>query len=113
MTWAKIDDQFHAHPKVQKAWQAAPRAIGLHLLALSHASAYLTDGHVSEAFVTQQVPVVRERLKTVDALLDAGLWHLDGDGGWEIHDYLEFNDSRAKVEARRRADSKRKNYGKG
>lgn len=111
MTWTKIDDQLHAHPKVQQAWQAARPSIGLHLLALSYASAYLTDGHISEAFVTGQLPGAGERRKSIEALVSAGLWDQWPDGGWMIHDYLEFNESREHVQSRRRADSKRKARG--
>lgn len=113
MTWTKIDDQLHAHPKVQQAWQTARASIGLHLLALSHAGAYLTDGRVSEAFVNAQLPVAGERRKAVGALVESGLWDAVEGGGWTIHDYLDFNDSRAKVLIRRRSDSGRKGRGKG
>lgn len=111
MTWTKIDDQLHAHPKVQQAWQTSRAAIGLHLLALSHASAYLTDGHVSDAFVTAQLPSAAERRKAVGALVDSGLWDDSEAGGWTIHDFLEFNESRTQVESRRRSDSRRKRRG--
>lgn len=108
MTWTKVDDQLHAHPKVQQAWQANRASIGLHLLALSHAGAYLTDGHVSEAFVTAQLPRAGERTKAIAALVDSGLWQTSEEGGWLIHDYLDFNESRQQVTSRRRADSNRK-----
>lgn len=113
MTWTKIDDQLHAHPKVQQAWQTCDASLGLHLLALSYAGAYLTDGHVAEAFVKAQIPASARRRKAVEALVAAGLWDQWPDGGWMIHNYLEFNESRAQVETRRRADSGRKRGGKG
>lgn len=113
MTWTKIDDQLHAHPKVQMAWQACRASLGLHLLALSHAGAYLTDGHVSETFVNAQLPKAAERRKAIEALVSAGLWDQWPEGGWVIHDYLEFNESRADVTSRRRADSNRKRRGTG
>jgi hypothetical protein len=100
MTWTKVDDQFHAHPKVQLAWHAHRASIGLHLLALSHSAAYLTDGHVSETFAKGQIPGAAERRRAVGALVNAGLWERT-DSGWMIHDYLDFNESRAEVLARR------------
>lgn len=105
MTWAKIDDGFHAHPKARKAWRAHPRALGMHLLALSYcAMQLLDDGVVDEAFVEEKIPQDRERRAVIDALVDAGLWDRV-DGGWLIHDWLEYNPSRAEVEARRRERS--------
>jgi hypothetical protein len=107
MTWTKIDDQLHAHPKVMRAWEAHPRALGLHLLALSHCAAYLTDGHVSETFVKRQIHTPAGRRAAVNALVDAGLWECN-ESGWVIHDYLDFNESREHVQARREADSVRR-----
>jgi len=102
VTWTKVDDQFHAHPKVQQAWHAYPASIGLHILALSHSASYLTDGHVSEAFVKTQIASPTQRRRAVEALVNAGLWETNA-AGWVIHDYLEFNESRAEV-VKRRAD---------
>lgn len=111
MTWVRIDDQLHGHPKIRKAWRGAPRALGLHLLALSYAGAYLTDGHVPEEFVEEKLPGSSERTKTVQTLVDAELWLPPETGEWTIHDYLDRNPSRAEVLARRATDSARKRNG--
>jgi hypothetical protein len=107
MTWVRVDDQLHAHPKIRHAWRNEPAAVGLHLLALSYASAYLTDGLIDTEFVRDQIPSRARRDRAVAALEDAGLWERNG-GGWTIHDYLDFNDSRERIQARRRADAARK-----
>lgn len=113
MTWTRIDDQLHAHPKVQHAWHAEPAALGLHLLALSHAGCYLTDGHVSETFVRTHLASPARRRRAIGALVGAGLWEARPDG-WQIHDFLHFNEARDDVLARReeisqvRADAGRK-----
>lgn len=108
--WVRIDDQMHSHPKVIRAWQACGESLGLHLLALSYAGCHLTDGHVSVAFVRYQLPQSRARARAVTALVEAGLWEPNGDG-WIIHDYLEYNESRDQITARRRRDSVRKRNG--
>lgn len=110
MTWTKIDDQAHAHPKVRDAWQADGRALGMQFLALSYAGAYLTDGHVPAGFVAEKIPVQRDRERITGVLVAAGLWD-KADGGWQIHDYLDLNPSRVDVEAKREADRKRKGRG--
>lgn len=109
MTWTRIDDQFHAHPKINAAWRC-PRAIGLHVMALSYCGAYLTDGLVDCGFIDQKIPLGRERKKVTDALIAAGLWE-PTDGGYRIKSFLDFNPSREEVEARRAKDSARKQSG--
>jgi hypothetical protein len=107
MAWVRIDDQLHAHPKIRHAWRSEPASLGLHLLALSYVGAYLTDGNVPAEFVSDQLPGAAKRNRAVKALEEAGLWERNGTG-WTIHDYLDFNESRAKVLAKRRADANRK-----
>ena len=106
MPWARVDDGFFAHPKVRRAWRCRP-ALGLHLLALSYAMKYGTEGNVPAEFVEDQLPNARERRTTVEALVAAGLWHVT-EAGWSIHDFLAYNPSNADVAARRAADRERK-----
>lgn len=96
MTWAKLDDKFHAHPKVLEAWREEPTSIGLHVLALSHCAAYLTDGHIDSNFTKTKMPNFAPRRRAIAALINAGLWEANGTG-WLIHDYLAFNPSREQV----------------
>lgn len=102
MPWAKLDDHFHDNPKVRKAWRACGTSVGLHIMALTYSAAHLLDGHVGAEFVVDQIPAQRQRDAAVQALLDAGLWTV-ADVGWTIKDYLEYNPSRADVEAKREA----------
>jgi hypothetical protein len=101
VTWVKVCDTLHSHPK---AVDAGLEAMGHWVLALSHCGAYLTDGHVKRAAAAR---LAGDRLDTVAGdLVRAGLWepHPSGDG-WQIHDYLKYNPSRAEVLAER--DAKR------
>jgi hypothetical protein len=106
MPWVKLDDGLHGHPKAAKA---GLEALGLHMLALTHCSAYLTDGRVSAEFVIGKALKRSEAL--AGRLVDAGLWELNCDG-WVIHDYLIYNPSREKVLAKRAAESERKAAGR-
>lgn len=110
MSWAKVDDQLHAHRKAKLAWKYHPRALGLHLLALSYCAGQLTDGHVDLEFVEEKVPAGRERDNVTEALVNAGLW-MPENGGWLINDWLEYNPSRADVLAKRAKDAARKQRG--
>lgn len=109
MPWAQLDDQFHAHHKAAMAWQTRG-ALGLHLLAMSYCAGLLTDGFVHEAFVIGKLPQRREREKLTAALIDAGLWE-HAEGGYRIHDWLNYNPSRQQIHKRRARDRDRKRPG--
>jgi hypothetical protein len=98
MAWARLDDGFYGHPKVLQAGLAAT---GLHVLAISYCSRYLTDGHVSTEFVRQTAG--RSATKLARNLVEAGLWECT-DRGWIVHDYLDYNPSRADVIASKRGE---------
>lgn len=132
MPWVAFDDQFNNHPKVIAA---GPLAQLLHMKAIVYCGQYLTDGFVPTEAIDllvnwgegQAVFVgdanflenAQSRIKQIgnqeliSSLVDAGLWH-ETDGGFRIHDYLDWNPSgketkrkRAKViEARRKAGKK-------
>lgn len=115
MSWFKVDDTAHSHPKLRSAGTAA---IGLWTLGGSYAGQYLTDGIVHAHFVkTNGTP------PQVARLVKAGLWHPSGhsckgsrcrvqpdEGDFLMHDYLEYNRSRVQVlaERDRAAEKKRK-----
>lgn len=100
MAWFKVDDQLHSHPKARRA---GLEAMGLWLVAGSHCMSYLTDGFVEEWFVLSWP----NGAELAERLVGTGLW-LRGDGGWQFHDWGEFQPTREKVEAEREAASERK-----
>jgi hypothetical protein len=102
MTWVKIDESMTEHPKVA---QVSDRAFRLHVSALCYANRVLTDGHVPDRVATQLVPNGK---RAANELVDAGIWERHN-GGFEIHDYLEYQPSKAEVEdlSRKRAEAGR------
>lgn len=106
MTWAKLDDRFHSHPKALRAWEREPASLGLYLLALSWVAANETDGHVPSEWINRQVPVQLDRDRLTETLKEAGLMEPNGEG-WLIHDYLDYNLSRADIAKKRKADAER------
>lgn len=92
MTWLKVDDALHGHPKVEQAGLAA---VGLWVRCGSWSSAYLTDGHLPETIVKRF-----GRARDVDQLVDCGLW-IPEPGGWVMHDFLDYNPSAQQVRAER------------
>lgn len=118
MTWAKVDDRFHEHPKLAAAGAAA---WGMWLAGIAYCNRALTDGFIPDAVAeglggrwrvrqggqTWQmiarcgdVEVVVDADWIAVALVDAGLWHRV-DGGYQIHDYADFQPLRAEVMAAR------------
>lgn len=102
MPWVKIDDGFAEHPKVE---EVGPMAGFLHVAALCYCNRNLTDGFVPSARVPKlaDIPSVQKHVK---ALVRVGMW-LEEDGGYRLHDYLEYQPSKAKVEAEREDAKKR------
>lgn len=98
MTWVRLDDQFPGHPKVVKA---GPPAAWLHVAGLCYCARYLTDGFVSDAALMGMGQYGRSRAQSLaERLVGAGLWE-HSDGGYVIHDYLDYQPSRERVEQQR------------
>ncbi len=99
-----MDDTLHDHPKVDAVLELDEHgglaAMGLWALVLSSVSGQLTDGVISRRVVRRLAPEHGEALAAV--LVSNGLWDVEGDG-WVMHDYLDCNESRAKVLSRREA----------
>lgn len=121
MAWARIDDNMPDHPKLARLGVLRPLAGWLHVCGLCYAARYLTDGFVPSAQVpsltrfdhvgyeTGGVPGMfsvgedADPFVLVDALVKVGMWH-QVRGGYQIHDYLEYNPSREKA-LQKRADN--------
>lgn len=103
MTWMKVDDGFHASPKLQSIparhrFQAA----GLWVIAGSWSSQQMTDGFVPDYMIEAWKPT---RL-TVESLVNAGLWERVR-GGFEFRSWLEYNPSKEQTEREREASKER------
>lgn len=98
MSWAKFDDQFPHHPKILRA---GPEAAWLHVCGVCWSARYLTDGRIPKSAIAT-LSSVREPDRFAVTLVEVGVWHDRGDF-YEIHDYLEYNPSKADELARREA----------
>lgn len=100
MPWANLDDNFPDHPKVAALSDGAFR---LHTSGIVYCARYLTDGKVPKV----QVPGLSPTYRPVHLreLVAAGLWKAQGNH-YIIHDYLQWNRSKAQVEAERDAKSR-------
>lgn len=83
MSWGKVDDRLHSHPKWRRASKGA-RA--LWTTALSWCSSFPSDGIVPR----HMLAVLDGTAAEARALVDAGLW-LTCDEGWRFHQWEERN----------------------
>jgi len=98
MSWFKIDDGFHCHPKVL---EAGNEAVGLYARCGSWVSQQLTNG-----FVPTSIALLYGGRELAAALVEARMW-IPVDGGWLMHDYLVYNPSKDQVRADRAAAADR------
>lgn len=107
MTWFKVDDGFWRHRKVRLLGSDKAAAVGVWMLAGSHAAEELSDGFVPHEVLRQWDP---DGAMT-NRLIEVGLWaatHVMGEDGVQFHDWLDYNPSREKVLADRAREAEKK-----
>lgn len=102
MPWVKLDDRFPSHRKVSLL---SDRAFRLYVSALCWSSENLTEGLIRDRELSV-VARVRGAKAATQELEEARLWNRVA-GGWQIHDFLEYNPDRAKVKSEREANAAR------
>lgn len=99
MSYVRVESSVPLHPKFLKAGAAAS---WLWLCGLAHCQEALTDGFIAdEALAFLGVPKPRP---LAAVLVAVQLWH-KVDGGWQVHNYLQHNNSAEHIR-RVRADRK-------
>jgi len=93
MPWVKLDDGFYDH---RKTVAVGTLGAGLFTMALSYCARQLTDGFVAAAMIRRLAADVDDPIALAETLADAGYFERR-EGGYQIHAYLEYNPSRAKV----------------
>lgn len=110
--WSRLDDALIDHTKVFIAGEMIGKngpacALGFYAVGLMWSNRHLTDGFLPMA-VVKGFAHVQDPLSVADALVKAGLWERNGGGGYQIHDFADFNLKASKVKAKRRRDKVRK-----
>ena len=104
MAWLRIDDRVRTHPKIA---EAGPAAAWLWFCGICYCREHLTDGVIPRSVVSSLAMNLPLPLKHAERLCAVGLWHSTA-GGYLVHDFLDWNPSRADVETARKADLERK-----
>jgi len=115
--WVRFDDQFTIHRKVDGLSDAAFR---LHASAIFWSARNLTDGFVSREDLDGVTARVRTPARFAAECVRRGVWHDAreqclsekcpgpvAEDGWIIHDYWEYQPSKAQVMRDRDASAKR------
>ncbi len=108
MAWARLDDAMCFHEKVVEAGNAA---VGVWVRLISWSSQHLTDGEVPEKvarLVAGESRGALAALERANLVLRRSQSNPKDPGVYVIHDYLEYNPSKAEVEAKREKDRVRK-----
>jgi hypothetical protein len=115
VVWVRLDDEFSEHPKVAALGDLAPLAGWLHVCALCYCNRHLTDGFLPAGKLYTLASFRHLGVETggpkdtaghehgiqieelVAALLGVGMWD-EASGGYQIHDYLDYQPSKAEYE---------------
>lgn len=106
-TWIRLDDQMFDHPKTLALVDDDVRAALLHIAAICWCSRFSTDGAIPGAAFPSLAAKVAAGQDQARVLVDHGHWK-PTETGWQIHDYLDWQQSKEEVEAKRAQDRERK-----
>src|SRR5687767_7652776 len=95
MAWMRIDDRVRTHPKIVSA---GPGASWFWFCGIGYCREHLTDGFIPDGMMASLCPGVglAAARNHASKLVEVRLWHRKP-GGYEVHDFLEWNPSRASV----------------
>ena len=100
MAWFKVDDNFYDHPKVD---ELSIEAVGAWLLCGTYSARHLTDGYIP----TRRAYRMGATDNVIQELIDAELWHVV-EGGYQFHNWSEYQPTRESVEEARQKERDRK-----
>lgn len=98
MTWIKLDDTIIDNPKVIGL---SGDAFKMYIAGLCYSSRFLTDGYLN--------PLIVKKIgskKCAKELVSSGLW-IEKDEGFQVHDYLKHQSSKAQVEREKELNRQR------
>lgn len=105
MAWVRFDDGFFRHPKVATAGRDAR---DLYMASVFYANQNLTDGFIPEGVIRMIAADagIASHNKAVKALVSVVMWE-EVEGGYQIHDYLDYQQSAEQITVSRESNAKR------
>lgn len=108
-----VDDKLPSHPKIFRAGSmlgdnGPAQALAVFLAGLAYARDHLTDGFLPDKFVAS-CGLVQTPQVVANALCSRSvrLWHRSR-GGYQIHDYHDWNRKASEIKEKREAERKKK-----
>lgn len=98
LPWVRFDTSLPDNPKILELLELKDgRAAGfVYCCSLAYAGKHGTDGFIPRWALTR----INGRPADAKRLVEVRLWH-EVDGGWEIHDWAEKQESNEETQARR------------
>lgn len=97
---ARLDVLWHANPKVLALGLPG---MGLHAWSISYCDSQMTDGFIPY----EALPNIDGVKTTIRVMLSSGRWK-EVKGGYQLHDYLDYNRSRDAIAKERAQNADRK-----
>ena len=105
LKWVKVDTDWPTNPKVTMLLDEGTKgrsALYAYVAALCYSGQHGLDGFVPR----YALPVVQITPRDVTLLCQYELWHAEGDAGWRVNDWAEYQESTE--ETQKRAEKARK-----
>lgn len=109
MAWLRIDDRVRTHPKIA---MAGPAAAWLWFCGVCYCREHLTDGFIPKAAVVSLAMNLTNPWRHASRLVEVRLWE-EAHGGFQVHDFLDWNPSKSDVIASRQSEAARKRSERG
>lgn len=100
MTWVKFDDRCTEHPKIAAL---SPPALALWFSGNCYCNRNLTDGFIPDGVARR---LIEDAGPAIGEAVERGVWHRTR-GGYQVHDYLDYQPSKEQVLAERDARTQR------
>ena len=99
LPWVRLDTGWPTNPKVAMLVGLGNRGKAA---AYAYAAGLCYSGHHGlDGFIPRYaLPLVNISPKDVELLVEFELWHVDGDGGWRINDWGEYQESNEETQKR-------------
>ena len=108
LPWVRLDANIGTHDKTLELLdhKDGPRAFTLYVCSIGWAGGHGTDGLIPKHALRAIAPALRTPEKLAQLLVDVRLWEYV-EGGWQIRNYLERQQSSAVTEVKREHYSER------
>lgn len=112
MSWGRIDDGMLEHRKWIELEEAGPRTwadcLAVWVACLNYCNRQASDGVIPRTWLARATPLGAKAIAAADELVRVRLMHRSDDRtSYSMHDFLDYNESRDRRNARRDATARR------